>query len=85
MIMAVIFAVLGTGMAQVADRMTSDKAQAKAIDKAKAMNAFASVQPEPIQAGLRSLTVPRDSRGHFQTDGRIDGQRLGSWLIPARR
>ncbi len=77
MIMAAILVVLGTGMAQVADKMTSDKAQAKAIDRTKAMNAFASVQPQPVQAGLRSVTVPRDGRGHFQTDGRIDGQRIG--------
>ena len=28
------------------------------------------------QAGGRSLSIPRDARGHFQTDGRIDGQRI---------
>ena len=77
MIMAAIFVALGTAMAQMADKMTSDKAQAKAIDKAKAMNAFASVQPPKGQVGIRSVTVPRDSRGHFQTEGRVDGRRLG--------
>ncbi len=77
MIMAAILIVLGTSMAQIADKMTSDKAQAKAVDRAKAMNAFASVQPQTMQAGARSVTVPRDSRGHFQTEGRVDGRRLG--------
>ena len=78
MIMAAILIVLGTSMAQVADKMTSDKAQAKAVDKAAAMNAFASMQPQTTgRAGARSVTVPRDSRGHFQTEGRVDGRRLG--------
>lgn len=76
MIMAAILVVLGTSMAQVADKMTSDRAQAKALDKAKAMNAFASMQPPPTSAGSRSITVPRDGRGHFQTEGRVDGQRI---------
>lgn len=76
MIMAAILVVLGTSMAQFADKMTTDRAQAKAMDKAKAMNAFASMQPNTARAGVRSVTVSRDSRGHFQTEGRIDGRRL---------
>jgi aspartyl protease family protein len=32
------------------------------------------------QSGGHSLSIPRDGRGHFQTDGRIDGQRI-SFLI----
>lgn len=27
-------------------------------------------------AAIRSVAIPRDARGHFQTEGRIDGQRL---------
>lgn len=77
MIMAAILIALGTSMAQMADKMSGDKAQAKALDKTKAMNAFASMPPQTAQAGVRSITVPRDSRGHFQTEGRIDGRRLG--------
>lgn len=78
MILAAILIVLGTSMAQMADKITTDKAQAKAVDKARAMNAFASMQPQTTaQAGARSVTVPRDSRGHFQTEGRVDGHRLG--------
>ena len=78
MILAAILIVFGTSMAKVADQMTSEKAQAHSVDKAKAMNAFASVQPQTTgNAGLRSVTVSRDSRGHFQTEGRVDGRRLG--------
>ena len=29
------------------------------------------------QNGLRSLSIPRDARGHFETEGRIEGQRIG--------
>jgi aspartyl protease family protein len=79
MILAAILVVLGTSMAKVAEKVSSDKVQTKAADKAadktKAMNAFASVQPQ-TNAGVRSVTIPRDSRGHFQTDGRVDGRRL---------
>src|ERR1700722_18901589 len=32
--------------------------------------------PEPAPADSRSVTVPRNARGHFQVDGRIDGRRL---------
>src|SRR5882757_300434 len=28
------------------------------------------------QAGVRSFSIPRDARGHFATEGRIDGQRI---------
>ena len=78
MILAAILIVVGTSMAKVADTITTEKAQAKAVDKAKAMNAFASMQPMTTgNAALRSVTIPRDSRGHFQTEGRVDGRRLG--------
>lgn len=78
MILAAILVVLGTSMAKVADNMSTERAQAKAIDKARAMNAFASMQPQTSgSASGRSVTVARDSRGHFQTEGRVDGRRLG--------
>jgi aspartyl protease family protein len=34
------------------------------------------VAPQPTPADSRSVTVPRDGRGHFQLDARIDGRRL---------
>ena len=78
LILAAMLIVFGTSMAKVADNMTSERAQAKAVDKARAMNAFASVQPQTNgSAGRRSVTLSRDSRGHFQTDARVEGRRLG--------
>jgi aspartyl protease family protein len=32
--------------------------------------------PDPAPADSRSVTVPRDARGHFQLDARVDGRRL---------
>jgi len=69
MILAAVLVGLGTYMAQVADKMQP---------------ASASTSTPPIrastetvaQASSRSLNIPRDARGHFQTDGRIEGQRI---------
>jgi aspartyl protease family protein len=77
MIFAAVLAVLGTFMANVADKMSSEQAQAKAVASAKSMNAFASMQPQQTSSRGRSVEIPRDGRGHFQTDARIDGQRIG--------
>jgi aspartyl protease family protein len=67
MILAAFMVGLGTLMAQVADRMTPARAS--------------TVRPAPVQeaapTGIRSLSIPPDARGHFQTEGRIDGQRIG--------
>jgi len=74
MIFAVIMVVAGTFMAQMADKLSS-AAPAKAASIKAA--AIAVPQSETVQSnGGRTVTIPRDSRGHFQTDGRIDGQRL---------
>jgi aspartyl protease family protein len=72
MIFAAAMVVLGTFMAQVADRMTPTPAQATA------RNVAAPAPAETVgQAGVRSLNIPRDPRGHFLTEGRIEGQRIG--------
>lgn len=68
LMIAVVFAVLGTAMAQLADRMMPAPAQASVVPHATIAMA---------QSGGRSVAIPRDARGHFQTDGRIDGQRIG--------
>jgi aspartyl protease family protein len=71
MIFAAIMVGLGTSMARVADKMSPTPALASAA-------ASKAVPVEPVaQAGLRTLSIPRDGRGHFLTDGRIDGQRIG--------
>ena len=70
MILAAFMVGLGTIMAQMADKMTSSPALANtaALDKAVNMSVLASV---------RSVSLPRDARGHFQTEARIEGQRIG--------
>src|SRR5436305_15119468 len=70
MIFAAILIGLGTFMAQQADRMTSTPALAKATTQK------AAPAQTVAQAGSRSLSIPRDGRGHFQTEARIDGQRI---------
>src|SRR5437660_747377 len=62
---------LGTIMAQMADRMTLAPARANS-----ASLKVAAVETS-TQIAARSLSIPRDARGHFQTEGRIDGQRIG--------
>jgi len=73
MIFAALLAGLGTIMAQMADKMTATT---------PALANAASRQAVPVaetvgQAGIRSLSISHDSRGHFLTEGRIDGQRIG--------
>ena len=69
LIFAALMVGAGTYMAQTADRMTA----APALAKTTSGKAAADTAP----AGVRSLSIPRDARGHFQTEGRIDGQRIG--------
>jgi aspartyl protease family protein len=69
LIFAALLVALGSFMAQIADKMTAAPALAKTTSAAKAAPAIA-------QTGTRSLSIPRDARGHFQAEGRIDGQRI---------
>jgi aspartyl protease family protein len=69
-ILAALLVGLGSVMAQMADKMTPSPASAAAASN--------KVPAETVaRAGARTLSIPRDARGHFQTDGRIDGQRIG--------
>jgi aspartyl protease family protein len=70
MIFAAFIAGLGTLMAQMADRMAPALAHTVSPPKAALVETVA-------QAGSRSINIPRDARGHFETEGRIDGQRIG--------
>jgi aspartyl protease family protein len=76
MIFAAVMVGLGTVMAQMADRMT---ATTPALANATSRKAVAAETVGQAQAltGTRSVSIPRDGRGHFQTEGRIDGQRIG--------
>jgi aspartyl protease family protein len=70
MIIAAFLVGLGTIMAQMADRMSATPALANTVKQAASA-------PDTAPAGGRTLSIPRDARGHFQTEGRIDGQRIG--------
>jgi len=69
MIFAAVMVGLGTSMAQMADRMTP--ALASSVSHQAAPVAMA------VPVGGRTLNIPHDARGHFSTDGRIEGQRIG--------
>jgi len=69
MIFAAFMIGLGTIMAQIADKMTP------ALANTAPRKTVAVETPAP--SGLRSLSIARDARGHFETEGRIDGQRIG--------
>ena len=71
LITAAILAGLGTFMAQVAEKMTATPAYANTASR------NAAPVETPAQDSVRSISLPRDARGHFQTEGRIDGQRIG--------
>jgi aspartyl protease family protein len=72
MIFAAVMICLGTFMAEVADKMTPTSAAATTTSTSrKALSAETAAQ-----AGLHSLSIPRDARGHFEAEGRIDGQRI---------
>jgi aspartyl protease family protein len=71
MIFAAVMVALGSFLAQMADRMTPASASPS---PAKTV-----VAPEPVaqaSSGSHSLNLAPDSRGHFLTDGRINGQRV---------
>src|SRR5918911_3756011 len=65
-------AIAGAGvfMAQMADRMATAPAHANTP------RAEVTVGAAAMPAVGRSISIPRDARGHFQTDARIDGQRI---------
>jgi aspartyl protease family protein len=69
MIFAAVLVALGSFMAQMADKWTPAPASATAAPRRASDETVAQASP-------RSLSIPRDSRGHFQTDGRIEGQRI---------
>ena len=71
MIIAAVLIGLGTFMADMADKMTPAPASANVVSQKTA-----STETVGRAGGGRSLSIPRDRRGHFQTDGRIDGQRI---------
>ncbi|MCP1829533.1 MULTISPECIES: TIGR02281 family clan AA aspartic protease [Bradyrhizobium] len=68
MIFAAILIGLGTFMAQMASKMSPAAATTTKQTMAPAVTV--------AQASARTLSIAPDPRGHFATDGRIDGQRI---------
>jgi aspartyl protease family protein len=66
MIFAAVMAGLGTVMAQMADRVTPALARATERSAAPAV--------EMVASSGHTLNIPRDARGHFEAEGRINGQ-----------
>lgn len=75
-----VFAGLALGAAGVIgtwlDRYGTDAQPAKQQPKATVAAVQPITPPVATSAG-RSVTIPRDARGHFQVEGRIDGRRVG--------
>jgi aspartyl protease family protein len=75
MIFAAVAAGLGTIMAQTADKMTTNTALAKTAPPTAASPAAAPAVTV-AQSSSRNVSISPDGRGHFQTEGRVDGQRI---------
>jgi aspartyl protease family protein len=69
MIFAAVMICLGSFMAQMADRMTP------ALANTMSHHAATETPAAPAATG-RTLSIPHDARGHFETEGRIEGQRI---------
>ncbi len=72
MILAIALTASGVAMSRVADHMS---ATGPTLAKAE-ITPVRAASAAPTTAGVRSHAVARDQRGHFQTEGRIDGQRI---------
>jgi aspartyl protease family protein len=73
-ITAAVLAGLGTFMAQMANKM------APASASTSSNVAVLAASPSNVETGVRRLNIAPDRRGHFATDGRIDGQRISFML-----
>jgi aspartyl protease family protein len=68
LILAGILVGLGVVMAQVADHL---------VAAPPALASVVTTAPfDPPHIAPRTVTIPRDARGHFRTDGRVEGRRL---------
>src|SRR3979490_2756880 len=73
-IFAVIMISAGLSMARTADQMRATPAAATTTTTAPRV--AAPSRTTVAQSNSRSVSIPRDPRGHFLTDGRINGQRV---------
>jgi aspartyl protease family protein len=71
LIFAAVLTGLGVYMARMADKLPEAK-----VSVASNQNRATVMSDAPASAGRRNHTIPKDARGHFSTDGRVDGRRL---------
>lgn len=71
---AAVLLVLGGFVARFADKALAPQASAPAMN-ARAATVGATPVSQPVASG-RSMTIPRDARGHFQVDANLNGRRL---------
>ena len=71
----VVFAVLALAAAGLLSRLADKAGRAPSTEVAS--SAVAAPAAPATSSNYRTVTIPRDSRGHFQVDGRVDGRRIG--------
>src|SRR5208282_5804126 len=78
----VVFAALALAASVLVPRYATQigARPARPASAALAARPVAPAAPVAAAANSRSIIVPRDARGHFQVDGRIDGRQL-SFMI----
>jgi aspartyl protease family protein len=67
LVIAGLFLALGIVFASYAER---------ALDVPPAAKSDATAAPTQSRNAGRTVVIPRDSRGHFQVNGRVDGKRI---------
>jgi aspartyl protease family protein len=72
----IIFAGLMLGVGVVAARVADQAARAPAAPPASTTLASASPAPAQQNSYGSSVVIPRDARGHFVVDARVDGRRM---------
>lgn len=70
-----VFAALALAFAGLLTRMTDKAGRAPSTEIAS--SAVAAPAAPASSSNYRTVTIPRDSRGHFQVDARVDGRRIG--------
>ena len=71
----VVFAILALAAAGLLSRLADKAGRAPSTEVAS--SAVAAPAAPATSSNYRTVTIPRDARGHFQVDGRVDGRRIG--------
>ena len=68
LVIGLVFVALGAIFARYAEHALDTRSESK--------TPVIAVATEP-RSGGRTVVIPRDSRGHFQVNGRVDGKQMG--------